>query len=339
MFYNLGALTWIISGIMRAKHNSDGKFTKADISELMVGVVLGSGSLMLTSFGKDNKKHPMLAFSDGLSEYLKKQGVVLPTAADATPESIHKSGFFPAAAEFLKKNSVSVLALDKAAASGFVAYSATKKTNFNPAKLAGGIIYAGAWLATFALDKPDAPPYQFKSKDDGTPQSTSKKLWKWASDDPRGHITAPIGIATQSLKLYGCWDEGMKAIRNAKNALPADKAFAEARQYDFLWNVVGYGAFIMGNYLFGLSGKKQPSLQKEDPDHFEQEILTAAANILSSVPEKARKLAIEAAAEYVTSIKGIHHSQSEVEQIIANQITHLQQLSVNAPDNTAVLSH
>ncbi len=324
IFINIGSLAWIISGIMRARHNRDGKFTHNDMSEMMVGVVNAVGGGLLAHYGNDTSKHPLLAFSDGLSEYLKQHGTVVPTHG-ATPEDIHKSGFFAAAESFIRKNIISITALSKATAAGLVAHSATKQANPNGWKRAGGIIYAAAWLATFALDKPNAPPYEFKSKEPPATQSAAKRLYDWAAENPRKHITAPLAITTQMLKLWGAGEEGVRAHKAVKAAVGTpDYDYHKNRQYDFVWNVIAYSAFEISNVMFGISGDKEPSQQKIDPEGFQKDMLMVSANILNNVPPKARTFAIETAADYVTSIKGVTQSRAEVEKAISDQVDHLQ---------------
>ena len=48
----VASLSWFGSAIMRAKHNHNGKFTKQDWSEMMVGVVNLSGNIPLLIYGK-----------------------------------------------------------------------------------------------------------------------------------------------------------------------------------------------------------------------------------------------------------------------------------------------
>jgi len=329
----IASLAWMGSAIMRARHNHSGKFTSKDWSEMMVGVINLMGAAPLVLYGRETKKDTILIFHEELTKHLKEEGIVLPQGKDATPEAAQKSGYLGAAENYLKKNTVSFLSLAKAISAGLVAHSATKKETFNGAKIAGGTIYSAAWWATFAFDKPHAPPWKFKSKDGGT---SSQSFGQWLTENPRARITAPVGMVTHALKLYGAGNEGYRAYQAIKTAKSPDELkFTKAKRYDFIWNVISYSAAIISNFSFGHSGNKE-SVQKKDPEGFERDLLMVSANLLTQIPEKARKAAIASAAEYVTSIKGINQSQEEVEKIISDQITHLQKMEVSRPASLAM---
>jgi hypothetical protein len=320
----IASSAWIGSAIMRAKHNHSGKFKKEDWSEMMVGVINLAGNIPLLLYGGEKEKDPMLAFHEELTKHLKEDGITLPTGKDATAESAEKSGYLHAADNFMKKNVISILSSTKAAASALVAYSATKKETFNTSKLVGGSLYSAAWWATFVLDKPHAPPYRFKSKDGG---SSNHSFGHWLAENPRARITAPVGVAMNVVKLYGAGNEGYKAhlaVKAAQNN-PAQLKFTQAKRYDFIWNVISYSAVTIANYTFGRTGKKESS-QKKDPQGFERDLLMVSSNLLTQLPDAPRRAAITSAAEYVTSIQGIKHSQAEVEKMLADQIEHLRTL-------------
>lgn len=77
LLFDFGGLTWVISGIQRTRHNLSRSITGSDLSEMLAGVTFLAANLLLTAYGRDQKKHPMVAFSDGLSAHLQQQGVQL----------------------------------------------------------------------------------------------------------------------------------------------------------------------------------------------------------------------------------------------------------------------
>src|SRR5205823_2613996 len=86
LFYDLGNLSFMVSGYQRAKHNRDGKWTASDISEMMVGIMFSVGDVLLTAYGSEMPKNPLIEFSDELSQHLKRHGVVMPQVA--SPDAI-----------------------------------------------------------------------------------------------------------------------------------------------------------------------------------------------------------------------------------------------------------
>lgn len=322
IFFLLSDASWIVSGIQRGRHNRSGKFTSSDISELMIGVVEGLGDVLLLTYGGHKNRPPLVAFSEAFTENLEKRGVQLPKA-EATPEEIHKSGFFAAANNFLRKNVISIKSAMKVASGVLLMKAAAKKDARNPAKFAGGMLLTSGWLTTFALDKPHVPPFQLKEKTTGTP-STIQSIFHEASAHPRA-ISGFANMGQDVLKVGGALDEARKfhkAITNASN--PQERAWAERKQYDFAWNIISSCSAAIGSYFFSKSGSKADPY-KDNPEGLERDLLMAAANVLSHVPEDARNYSIEETAAYMASIKGIYANKEELAKAITDKITTLQQ--------------
>ncbi len=334
LFFDMGSISWVISGIQRARHNRGGKFTGSDISEMMAGITFLSANMLLTAYGSDKKKHPMAAFSDGLTKHLHETGIRLPNPQEATPESIHKSGFFDSVDSFLKKNIIPTMALAKVGGGGFMMHAAMKKGNVNNFKFASGLIFSSAWLATFLLDKPNAPPYEFKQEKQENP-STGQQMYQWAVENPRGRITSPVASITNIMKLPGAWKERIKfgaeaeaaranltgKVGKALEAAQAEFHFANAKKYDYAWNVLGTCSFLMAHHMFGKSGEKKNNIP--DFEQFERDMLTVSANVLLNTPDKVRQHAIGEAADYMASIKGVNKSKDEIVTAINAEIENL----------------
>jgi len=338
LFYELADVAWIASGIQRARHNRSGKFTPNDMSELMIGVVMGLGDLVLGLYGKDKTKPPMIAFADALDQHLKEDGIIVLTGDNVTPDSIHKSGYFASVNKFLEKNSVAVKSTVKVLGGGLMMHSALKKGNFNQGKLAGGFMLSAGYLPLLFLDDPHPAPFAFKTDDATAHQPKEHSGLGWFAQNPRARITAPLAIGNNIAKLWGALGESQKYshdVRDAQNALSnatpstlptaqADLRWSQARQYDYGWNVLTACSNIVGNYLFGLSGKKKTSYISDEPERFHHEMTVVAANVLNNVPEKMRKQAIEDTAAYIANIKGVKETPDEIAAAIATEAERLQ---------------
>ncbi len=342
LFFDLGSIAWIISGIQKKRHNQGSIATPQDIAESMVGVVLGLGNVALTIYGKDKSKHPMLAFSDGLGAHLKEHGVILPP--NPTPQDIEKSGFFDSVNDYMGRNIIPVLAGTKVAAGSLIAYAGTKRdanNDMNGWKTGAGLIMAGSWLATGILDEP-AKPYKIK-KEDKTDQSLGGRIagaGKWLAEDPRGRIAAPSATVNNVMKLWGAWKDAKVshgaaslAATNFAAASPVNHDTlqkvmqnANAKKYDYVWNVISYCAFLVGNMMFGKTGKSKHKI--EDFSAFEHDMLTVASNVLCNIPSKVRGQAIADAADYISGIEGVKESKEQIVEAIGTKIAQLRTLDV-----------
>jgi len=345
LFYDLGNISCIVSGIQRARHNRDGKWTASDVSEMMMGVAFSIGDALLTVYGKDKTKDPLIAFSEALSSHLTQQGIDIPAA---TPDSVHKSGFFASVNDFLSYHITSIKCLSETVGGGFMIKAALKKDNFNAGKLTAGLLVSTGWLATFMLDKPHAPGFEFKPKDDPVNMNTSQKIWHWLNENPRGRIGTPFGMLNNLSNLAGSYSERKRFNQEvfvAHNALAGKSGaameaaqselnYATRKQHDWGWNVLTASAFLVGHSLFGLSGDKESVHAATDNHEFRQDILAVAANVLANVPDKARAHVVDETATYVTSIKGVTQNHAEVVQAINDHIDHIRQSPFMAPVNT-----
>lgn len=372
ILYNLGNLSQIVSGIQRARHNRDGKWTSNDVSEMMTGIAFTIGDLLLLGYGKDKKDDPLIAFSNALSGHLKQHGVELPKSADA--EAIAKSGFFSSVNEFLSHNITPIKCLSEAVGGAFLIKSSLKPGEFNPGKFAAGLLVATGWLATFILDKPHAPPYEFKSTYDPSNASTGERFWHWLNENPRGRIGTPFGMANNVANVYGTlWPldaptrkgemfrfrddvtnaragvakgflditEKVKGIDTTRRLtgpeLHDHLRYTERKQHDWAFNVVTASAFFAGHALFAKSGDRTSDRAATDNPEFRDDILDVAANVLANVPAKMRDHAIGEAADYITSIKGVTQSREEVIQAIGDHLAHIKTSVFTAPSISAAL--
>ncbi|MBY0406108.1 MAG: hypothetical protein K2Q01_00315 [Rickettsiales bacterium] len=327
LFYDLGNVACMVSGWQRGKLNRGGKFTAADWSEMGVGVAFTAGDLLLTVFGKEEKKDPLLAFSDEMKNYLSAHDVVVPQGVGATPEAIHKSGVLSTAHDFLKRNVTSIKCLSETTGGALMIKAGLKPGNVNNGKVAAGLMLTTGWLSTFFLDKPNAPPYSFKPEVDVGSQNTGQKLVGWLKDNPRGRIAMPLGMANNVSNLYGSWKESKKfagdvaMARRSGNA--AEIAYNTAKQNDYVWNVLSACSFLIGHSFFGMSGQKPSDSHVADTRTFTHDVLAVSANMLCSVPQEARQLAVEAAAEYIVSIKDVALRKEDAARLINERIDHL----------------
>lgn len=339
LFYDLGNVACMVSGWQRGRHNKGGKFTASDYSEMGVGFAFTTGDLLLTAYGKEKKKDPLLAFSDELKHYLDDRNVKVPQGVGATPEVIHKSGVFATANEFLQRNVTSVKCLSETTGGVLMIKAALKKDNFNAGKLAAGMMLTTGWLSTFLLDKPNAPPYAFKPEMNPSNLNTGTKVANWFKENPRGRIAMPLGMANNIANLGGAWGEAKrfgKDVVEAQAALAGKSgaALAEAqselarhtaKQHDYRWNVASACAFLIGHSFFGMSGNKRSDDHVADTKTFTHDMLAVASNMLCSVSPDVRKAAVESSAEYICSIKDVTLRKEEAMEMINARIDHLKQ--------------
>ena len=332
LFYNLNNLTWIVSGIQRARHSANGRFSKSDISEMMVGVMFSLGDLLLVGYGKDKSTHPVVTFSDALNKHLKAQGVALPDTQHITPEALQQHGVFAAADNFIRKHVVQIKALTKTAGSAFEMHAAMGKGHFNSGKFASGTLLGLGWLTNLFLDKPRDLPFSFKSEHEDTKQHDG--LTHWIKEHPRD-FTGRMAMGSNIIKGVGAIVESntfKRDVENARNALTSashsdaalhDLKLAETRQYDYAWNLVSAATMLIGNFIFSKSSKASAT-QDEHADQFQKEILSAAANTLMNIPPAIRDHSIHETARYIASIEGIAQSEAEVAATLTAYIEHLQ---------------
>ncbi len=327
LFYDLGNVSCMVSGYMRGKHNRDGKFTASDLSEMGVGAAFSVGDVLLTAFGKEDKKDPLLAFTEELQGYLKAHSIEIPQGVGATPQAIHNSGFFAGAHDFLKHNVTSIKCLSETAGGLFMIKAALKKDNFNMGKMAAGMMLTTGWLSTFVLDKPHAPPYAFKPRVDAGDQNTGEKMTEWFKENPRGRIAGPLSMGNNISNIIGAGFEARRyradlaGARASGNA--ADIAHHSRKQYDYGWNVLTACSFMVANGLFGMSGTKHSDEHVADTKTFTHDVLAVAANMLCSVPPEAKRAAVEGAADYITNIKDVSLRKEEAVEMINARIEHL----------------
>jgi len=102
LFYDLGNISYIMSGIRRGQHNENGKFTSNDIAELLVGAAFGIGDAVMTGYGKDRGDEELHAVANGLKRHLHRKGIVVPGGDELNPENLHQNGVFKAVDRWLR---------------------------------------------------------------------------------------------------------------------------------------------------------------------------------------------------------------------------------------------
>ncbi len=333
LFYDLGNVSCMVSGYVRGKHNKDGKFTASDLSEMGVGAAFSVGDILLTIYGKEKKQDPLIAFTDELKGYLKQHHIEVPTGVGATPDAIHKAGVFQGAHEFLQHNVTSIKCLSETAGGLFMIKAALKKDNFNAGKMAAGLMLTTGWLSTFMLDKPHAPPYAFKEPVDAGTRNTGAKLTEWFKENPRGRIASPLSMGNNISNIIGSWSESKRYKADVVNAQKlaahggaeavSELARHTAKQNDYRYNVLTACSFMVANSLFGMSGTKHSDENVADTKTFTHDVLAVASNMLCGVDPKARKAAVEGAAEYITSIQDVTLRKEEAMEMINARIDQL----------------
>jgi len=352
-FYHLGNAAFIVSGIQRGRHNPGGKFTKNDISELMIGATFSLGDVLMTFYGQDKGDEELNAAAWGLKRHLHQKGIEIPQGDALNPDTLHQSGAVKATDRWLRKHIGQVKCLTETAAGLFTIHSAMKPHEFgkiNRSKLGGGFLITAAWLATFLLDKPRGNQiFNGNHKDSST-------LIGNAAENPRGWIASPGAMFNNGLTLWGALnpkngertrfrDRATKAEQALSDAriemdasnqvnLPwvhkdtvkdAEKNFrrAKAGQIDYIYNVFSACSFLIANMLFGLSGSKKRPHETDDDRTMMNDLVLLSANVLAKQPQQVRETSIGEMAEYVSKLAHVKMTKDQVAKAIHDKVDNL----------------
>lgn len=331
LFYDLGNIAFIVSGIQRGRHNPGGRFTTNDYSEILTGAAFSVGDILMTIYGKDKGDEELAAARDGLSAHLEKKGIRPPEADVLSPDTLHQSGFVKHTSDWLRKNVVYGKCLSELAGGLFTIHAAMKPGNFNQGKMAAGMLITTGWTSTLLLDKPRGHEVF-----DGDKPDTSTLAGKLA-DNPRGLIARPLAMMNNVANLWGSlggkdgerarFQQDVKAAeRNYGNAPTAANqaalSLAKVKQHDYIWNVISAGAFLVAHSLFGLSGSKRPPATDED-NYMMNDLVLMSANMLAKQPEEVREAAIVQTADYVSHLSHITLSQDALEKVLRDKVESL----------------
>ncbi len=304
LFYDLGNIAFIISGIQRGRHNPGGKFTPNDFAEMGVGASFAFGDVLMTIYGKNSGAEELSAAAEGLRKYLKEKGINIPKEDRLNPDTLYKSGAFEAANNWMHKNIIYVRTLAESVGGLNMVASAIKPGHRNNQKLAAGLFLTTGWFATFLLEKPRGHKI-FNVHDD-----PNLSLIDRIKDNPRGYLASSSSVANNFLNFAGALEERKKWKNDP------------AKRHDYIWNMYSTGAFLIGNILFGLSGKARPS-ETEADKRITQDLVLMAANTLASTPELG-KVAIDEAAEYIsTKLAHVQLSKEEAVKTISDKVAEI----------------
>ena len=115
IFYDLGNAAFIASGIMRGRHNLDGKLTAHDKSEMLIGGAFSVGDVLMTVAGENKGDEELRAVEEGLQHHLNRKGVVIPEGNALNPDTLHQSGAFKAVHNWLHSHVIQVKCLSEIA--------------------------------------------------------------------------------------------------------------------------------------------------------------------------------------------------------------------------------
>jgi len=330
VFYDLGNISYIISGIQRARHTK-GPFEYKNLSESMTGVAFAVGDAFMTAYGHEQGDEELKAVSSALSRHLHGKGIQVPQSDVLTPESLHQSGVFKAADRWLRKHIIHVKCLSEFVGGLTTIHSGLRRGDDgnlkNAGKLASGFLITSGWASTFMLEKPRGYKILDGDADDKGGILTGIR------DNPRNWIARPAGIGNNLFNLWGSLNnttgkfrgESARFLDDVKNATnPKDLAYAMSRKDDYIWNVISAGAFIIGHLLFGLSGSKRPR-ETEDDKAMMQDLVLLSANVLAGQPEQVRAAAIKETAQYVSKLAHVQLNEEQITTAIRDKIASLSQ--------------
>lgn len=331
LFYDLGNIAFIVSGIQRGRHNPGGRFTPNDYSEIMTGAAFSVGDVLMTLYGKDKGDEELAAAAEGLSQHLEKKGIHLPKENALTPETLHKSGFMQETNDWLRRNVVYSKCLSELAGGLFTIHAAMKPGNMNHGKFIAGLLISTGWASTLLLDKPRG--HEVFGGDKPSPSTIAAKL----ADNPRGLIARPLAMGNNLANLWGAFNgKDGERTRFRKDVLKAERDFdvsanpanqmaltmATAKQHDYVWNVISACSFLVAHGLFGISGGKRPP-ETEDDKRMMDDLILLSANMLAKQPEAVREAAFEQTADYVAHLSHVTLSQDKLEQAMRDKLGEL----------------
>ena len=335
LFYDLGNLAYIVSGIQRGRHNKSGKFTSNDKSEIMIGAAFSVGDVLMTVYGFNKGDEELNAAAQGLKQYLKEHDVQLPEANVLNPDTLHQSGALKAIDRWFHAHIVQIKSMTEMTGGLFTMHSSVKPGNFNRSKLVAGTLLATAWPLTMWLDTPPGHDV-FKGKKPEHPTIVEK-----IQDNPRGWIARPASMTNNLLNLWGCLNtrpgiglgERMR-FRNEVSAAQrqhqlhntaqtqAHLAYTKAKQHDYVWNVISAGAFLVAHSLFGLSGSENPH-DLQDNKKMMDDLILMSANTLVDQPPNVQAKAIKQTAQYVSKLSHITLNEEELANAIRDKMDSL----------------
>lgn len=330
IFYDLGNISYIISGIIRARHNPDGRFTPKDISESMIGVAFFAGDLLMTGYGHTQGDEELKAVDIGLKRHLHRKGIQAPQGDDLNPDTLHQSGFFKAADRWLRKHIIRVKCLTEFIGGLLTIHAGLRRdadgSLTNSGKLAAGLLLSTGWASTFMLERPRG--YDIFDEDTQADDTVVGAIKR----NPRGTLAQTTGIANNLFNLGGSlnWMQNPKYrgeaarfrddIRKAAN--PTELAYAMNRRFDFIPNVITACCFIIGHTLFGLSGAKRPN-PTEDDNAMLKDLELLSANMLLKQPAAIREATIAETSEYISKLRHVRTSKEDIAAAIQEKMVSL----------------
>ncbi len=328
IFYDIGNAAFFASGIMRGRHNKNGRMTPHDKSELMIGAAFSAGDVLMTMYGKHRGDEELQAVNEGLTDYLEKKGIELPEADALTPETLYETGIAKATNGWMRRHIIHIKCLSEFAGGLFTIHSATKPGNRNNGKLAAGMLISSGWLATFLLDDP--PGHSIFDGSKPKPSNIAEIMM----DNPRKCIAQPLAMGNNLANLWGSLNpvtgerarfrreiiDAQKQVQTSNTPeAHAHLAYTINKQHDYAWNVLSAGSFLIAHSLFGLSGSKRPEETKADKQIMDDLVLLSA-NMLAQQQPEVREVAIQQTAAYVSELSHVTMSEEQLAGAIRHKI-------------------
>ena len=337
IFYDIGNLALIISGIQKGRHNPNGKMTRHDKSELGIGASFAVGDILMTIYdAKGNEE--LLAANQALTEHLRQKGIEVPSVDTLNPDMLHQTGAVKATDRWLRKNIVHIKCAAEVIGGLFTIHSALKPDARNDGKLAAGFLITTGWLSTFLLERPRGSEVFKDTNSTIMPDSIEKMVPDAILENPRGWVARPAAMSNNVANLWGAYNwtqknpgERTKALKdvataekNLREHHSADHlkalSLAKNKQHDYMWNVTAACAFLVGNALFGLSGSKHRPNETEDDKRIMNDLVLLSANTLAQMPKQTRDTAIHETADYVSKLNHVTLNKEQLAAAIHEKV-------------------
>ncbi len=279
IFYTLGNILFIISGIRRK-----------DNDQIGTGVSFAVGDSLLTAFGGKDDRRQFKSLLTKLTKHLEEKGIAIPEGAAITAETMAaKGGFLETVYDYMHEhiNGFKILA----EIAGGVYYFRAGLNQHNPRKQAAAAVIVAGWTAALLIKekKPDKEKLQNAG--------SLEKAWAYIQEKPL-RLAGWAGLTHNALSTWGAFEERRDQLAQPNGT----------RHYQ--WDMAGIAAMLLGNSLYSISNKVTGG--SIETGALVEDVYGLAAQVLNRQPPELRQKAIEATADFLGERTELKDSRSQI---------------------------
>ncbi len=276
MFYALGDLLFLVSGVMRSREKG-----KTDYGQIGTGASFLTGDVLLSVFGGHNESRQLKSLLGDLKHHLQEKGVAIPDASTLTAETTAKpGGFLETIFDFMHTH-INTIKIMAEILGGAAYVKAGMTQNNDEKKIAGAVIVTG-WLGALLVKEKKTDPQALAFASPG------EKIMAKIQEKPL-QLAGGAGLIHNAISTYGAFKERNRYLHPERHTDTGSKNYA--------WDLAGISAMLLGNSLYAISNKSPGGAIRKDA--LIEEVYSIAAQVLHSQPEQVREAAIEATAAYL----------------------------------------